>query len=79
MTYRHHLLFLDCVCSLIFKAAHLRRAQSKGSTRLGASLPEDGSRAAFPDIVLLEKLDDGQGQKNKIELITDWRSSGSAL
>jgi hypothetical protein len=38
----------------------MRTVLSKGCTRVGAFLPEDGSRPSFRNVVLHQKLDDGQ-------------------
>jgi hypothetical protein len=43
----------------------LRIAQFKGSTRLGAFLPETGNRADFQNVMLVKKLDDGQSPKKE--------------
>lgn len=49
----------------------LRTARSKRSPRLGASLPEDRSRAGFRNVVSLKNLDDGQSQKKKGECVSE--------
>jgi hypothetical protein len=40
-------------------------SQVKGYTRLGASLPEDGKRAASEMLCIFKNLDDGQVQKKE--------------
>jgi len=46
-------------------------ARSKGFSKLGASLPEDGSRAGFRNVVLLN-LTRGEVHKKEIESVSGY-------
>jgi len=46
-----------------------RIAQSKESTRLGASLPEDRNTASFQKSCLFKRVDDGRPKKDCVSLL----------